>query len=62
MDRRWVLGGLAVWFADKLLNGFIGGIPWRVIDSINSRQNVPRQQVRMVGGCSAGVGGSVDLT
>ena len=39
MGRRGALQGLAWLVAYKLVDGFIGDIPWRVIDSIRLRQN-----------------------
>ena len=39
MDRRGVLVGGFVWLGYKLVDGFIGAIPWRVFDSITPRQN-----------------------
>ena len=46
VDRRGLLEGF-VWLVgyrlvDKLVDGFIGGIPWRVIDSITSRQDASK--------------------
>lgn len=41
INRRRILEWLAVLAGGNLLNGFIGEIPWRVIDFLTSRRNAP---------------------
>ena len=49
------------WIGSALLAGFVGGMPWRLIDSIDQRQTTPKR-VRMVGRLSVAGGGSASLT